>query len=150
MATAMGGDVVMQMLREFREMQEEAKVQYQRTDTALRVVNAKTDVLFERTQVLVERAQVYEQQARALAEQVLGLTEQARGFAEDIRELLGHVGELTTQVSTLTQELGGVKRVQSKMFEQVGRTLHRLAEAQASDRQRIEALELQVDGAGKP
>ncbi|RKG88005.1 hypothetical protein [Corallococcus terminator] len=136
MAKAMGGDVVMQMLREFREMQEEARVQYERTDTAMRVVNAKTDVLFERTQVLFERSKVY--------------AEQARVFTENIGELFGHVGELTTQVSTLTQELGGVKRVQGKMFEQVGRTLNRLAEAQASDRQRIEALELQIEGTGKP
>lgn len=108
MATATGGDVVMKLLQEFREMQEEARVQYARTDRAIERVT-------QRTQALAE-----------------------------------HVEKLATELSALAVEVNGMKRVHGKMFEQVGRTLNRLAEAQASDRQRIDTLELHADGAGKP
>lgn len=101
MATAMGGDVVMKLLQEFREMQDEARVQYVRTDRAIERVTQQTQVLAE------------------------------------------HVEKLAVEVN-------GIKRVHGRMFEQVGRTLNRLAEEQASDRQRIDTLELHVDGAGKP
>lgn len=108
MATAMGGDVVMKLLQEFREMQDEARGQYARTDKALERVTHQTQVLAE------------------------------------------HVEQLATELFALTVEVNGIKRVHGRMFEQVGRTLNRLAEAQASDRQRIDTLELHGDGAGKP
>ncbi|RKH42388.1 hypothetical protein [Corallococcus sicarius] len=108
MATAMGGDVVMKLLQEFREMQDEARVQYARTDRAIERVTQQTQVLAE------------------------------------------HVEQLATELFALTVEVNGIKRVHGKMFEQVGRTLNQLAEAQASDRQRIDTLELHVDRAGKP
>lgn len=122
MATAMGGDVVMKLLQEFREMQDEAEVRYARTDRVLEQVTQQSQVLFQNTRILFERTRV----------------------------LFENVEVLTTQVSALAQELGGIKTTHGRMFEQVGRTLNRLAEAQTSDRQRIDTLELHVDGAGKP
>lgn len=135
MAKAMGGDMVLQLLHEFRELQEESRVQYARTDRSLKVVNTKVRVLFKRTQVL--------------ANQVRVLAEQMHVFAGQLDEFRDNVGELTTHVSTLAKELDGVKRVQTKMFDQMGRMLHHLADAQASDRQRIVVLEQHVEGAGE-
>ncbi|NBD12823.1 hypothetical protein [Corallococcus silvisoli] len=128
MAKAMGGDMVLQLLHEFRELQEESRVQFARTDKSLKVVNTKVRVLFKRTQVLAN---------------------QVRAFAVQLDEFRDNVGELTTHVSTLAKELDGVKRVQTKMFDQMGRMLHHLADAQAADRQRIVVLEQHVEGAGE-
>ena len=78
MATAMGGDVVMKLLQEFREMQDEAEVRYARTDRVLEQVTQQSQVLFQNTRILFERTRV----------------------------LFENVEVLTTQVSALAQELG--------------------------------------------
>ncbi|MCY1041094.1 hypothetical protein OV208_07165 [Corallococcus sp. bb12-1] len=184
MAKAMGGDVVMQMLREFREMQEEAKVQYARTDAVIDAVIRQTEMLlahsrlhFERTRVLFARSRelsaqtrvLFEQtrvlfeQTRVLFEQTRVLSEQTRTLFERTDEMSGHVGVLfestdtfresleglSTHLLALARELGGVKSTHGRMLERVSRSIHRLAEEQDSDRQRIEILELHLDGAGK-
>ncbi|RKG64708.1 hypothetical protein D7V80_25930 [Corallococcus sp. CA054B] len=142
MAKAMGGDVVLQMLHEFREMQEEAKEQYARTDAAILAVNQETArlsanmrVLFKHTGVLYEQVGLLHQQVGVLHEQIGGIHE--------------NMDTLTTRVSSLTREVGGLKSTHSRMLEQTGRAIHMLAEVQASNRKRIEALEQAVGGAGE-
>ncbi|NOK19652.1 hypothetical protein [Corallococcus carmarthensis] len=177
MAKAMGGDMVLQLLHEFREMQEEAKEQYARTDAAILAVNQETDrlstkvevlfkhtgVLYAHTQVLYEQVGVLNQQVGVLNQQVGVLNQQVGVLHQQVGVLNQHVGvlheqiggihenmdTLTTRVSSLTREVGGLKSTHSRMLEQVGRTIHHLAEIQASDRQRIDVLEQTVGGAGE-
>ncbi|WP_404367126.1 hypothetical protein ACIHQR_00555 [Corallococcus coralloides] len=132
MATATGGDVMVRMLQEFREMQEESKEQFARTEKALRAVHMKCRVLFRKTQRMSDRIHV-------IAEQVSALDAEMNEFRDNM-------GELTTHVSTLTQEVHGIKSAQIRMFGQVGRALNHLAEAQSSDRKRIDVLEERMDG----
>ncbi|RKH89503.1 hypothetical protein D7Y21_10190 [Corallococcus sp. AB045] len=135
MAKTMGGDMVLQLLHEFREMQGEAKEQYARTDAAILAVNqeaarlsANMNVLFKHTGTLYEQMGLLHQQVGSLRE---------------------NMDSLTTQVSALTREVGGLKSTHGRMIEQAGRAIHQLAEAQASNHQRIYALEQSVGGAGE-
>lgn len=142
LAKAMGGDVVLRMLSEFREMQEEARVQYARTDAALLAVNQQIRVVQKHTQILYERTRILFERTRALHEDT-------RVLFETTGMLTEHMGGLTTHVSSLAKELGEVKQVQGKMFGQMGRMLHHLADAQAADRKRIDVLEERMDGPGE-
>ncbi len=128
MAKATGGDLMLKMLREFREMQEESKEQFARTEQALRALRMKCRVVFRRTQVFAD---------------------QVRAFSREVDGFRDNMGEFATHVSALAKEVDSVKRTQTKMFGQTGRMLHQLAEAQASDRERIDALEEHVDGPGE-
>ncbi|WP_223640571.1 hypothetical protein [Corallococcus sp. EGB] len=135
MAKAMGGDLMLQMLQEFREMQEESKEQYARTQKALKVVDMKCRVLFKRSQVF--------------AHQVRAFSEQVRVFSQEMDAFRDNMGEFVTHLSTLAKEVDGVKLNQTKMFGQMGRALHHLADAQTSDRERIGVLEERMDGPGE-
>ncbi|MBN8230176.1 hypothetical protein JYK02_21930 [Corallococcus macrosporus] len=135
MAKAMGGDLMLQMLSEFREMQEEAKEQYARTDAAILAVNQETERLSANMNVLFKHTGILYEQMGVLHQQIGSLRE--------------NMNTLTTQVSFLTREVGGLKSTHGRMLEQVGRTIHHLAEIQASDRERIDVLEQTVSGAGE-
>ncbi|MBN8470765.1 hypothetical protein JYJ95_30025 [Corallococcus exiguus] len=135
MAKAMGGDLMLQMLQEFREMQEESEVQYARTQKALRVLRMKCRVVYRRT--------------RIFADQVRAFSEQVRVFSEDVDGLRENMEEFATHVSGLAKEVDGVKRTQTKMFGQMGRMLNHLADAQSTDRKRIDVLEVRMDGPGE-
>ncbi|RKH51038.1 hypothetical protein D7X55_20550 [Corallococcus sp. AB049A] len=135
LATATGGDVMVRMLQEFREMQEESKEQFARTERALRTVHMKCRVLFRKTQRMSDR--------------IHAISEQVSALDAEMNEFRDNVGELTTHVSTLTQEVHGIKSTQIRMFGQVGRALNHLADAQSSDRERIVTLERTVGGEGE-
>ncbi|RKH17507.1 hypothetical protein D7Y13_27125 [Corallococcus praedator] len=164
MATAMGGDVVMQMLRELREMQEEARIQDARTDAVIDAVIRQTELILEHSRMHFERTRVLFARSRELSAQTRVLFEQTRVLFDRTDELSRHIGvlsestdtfresleKLADQMQTLARELKGVKSTHGRMLEQVARSLHRLAEAQDSDRQRIHVLELNLDGTGKP
>ncbi|MBN9681428.1 MULTISPECIES: hypothetical protein [unclassified Corallococcus] len=125
MAKAMGGDLMLQMLHEFREMQEEAKEQYARTQKELRVLRMKCRVVYRRTQVF--------------ADQVRAFSREVDGFRDNMHEFVTHL-------STLAKEVDGIKLHQTKMFGQAGRMLNHLADAQSTDRKRIDVLEERMDG----
>ncbi|CAM4096170.1 hypothetical protein G4177_28995 [Corallococcus sp. ZKHCc1 1396] len=170
MATAMGGDVMMKLLQEFRELQEEARIQSARTDAVADAVIQQTVMLlehsrlhFERTRVLFAKTRELSAEMKVLFEQTRVLFEQTRVLFERTDDLSGHVGvlsestdtfregleKLADQMLVLAQELKGVKSMHGRMIEQAGRAIHRLVEAQDSDRQRINVLELHLDGTGK-
>ncbi|RKG99505.1 hypothetical protein [Corallococcus carmarthensis] len=177
MATATGGDVMVRMLQEFRELQEESKEQFARTEKALRTVHMKCRVLFRATQRMSERSHdlkeqvgafsqrvsAFAQDVGALAQDVGALAQdvgtlgqdvgtcmqQVRVFDAELNEFRDNMGELTTHVSTLTQEVYGIKTAQTRMFGQMGRMVHHLADAQASDRKRIDVLEERMDDPGE-
>ncbi|RKH27791.1 hypothetical protein D7Y15_17355 [Corallococcus sp. AB030] len=128
MAKAMGGDLMLQMLQEFREMQEESEVQYARTQKALRVLRMKCRVVYRKTRIFAD---------------------QVRAFSQEVDGFRDNMGELTTHVSELAREVDGVKRTQTKMFGQMGRMLNHLADAQTTDRKRIDVLEVRMDGPGE-
>ncbi|MBZ4335907.1 hypothetical protein [Corallococcus sp. AS-1-12] len=128
MAKAMGGDMMLQMLHEFREMQDEAKEQYARTQKELRVLRMKCRVVYRKT--------------RAFADQVRAFSQEVDGFRDNM-------GEFVTHLSTLAKEVDGIKLHQTKMFGQAGRMLNQLAEAQSTDRKRIDVLEERMDGPGE-
>ncbi|CAM4295177.1 hypothetical protein [Corallococcus exiguus] len=128
MAKAMGGDLMLQMLQEFREMQEESEVQYARTQKALRVLRMKCRVVYRKTRIFAD---------------------QVRAFSREVDGFRDNMGELTTHVSELAREVDGVKRTQTKMFGQMGRMLNHLADAQTTDRKRIDVLEVRMDGPGE-
>ncbi|WP_375755611.1 hypothetical protein [Corallococcus exercitus] len=142
MATATGGDVMVRMLQEFRELQEESKEQFARTERALRTVHMKCRVLFRKAQRMSDRVHGFSEQVSAFAQQV-------RAFDEELNEFRDNLGELTTHVSTLTQEVYGIKTAQTWMFGQMGRMVHHLADAQTSDRKRIDVLEERMDDPGE-
>lgn len=156
MAKAMGGDVVLQMLHEFREMQEEAKEQYARTDAAILAVNQETTrlsanvkALFKHTGVIYAHTQVLYEQVGLLHQHIGVLNQHVGVLHEQIDGIHENMDTFTSRVSSLTREVGGLKSTHSRMLEQVGRTIHYLADAQASDRERIVTLEQAVGGAGE-
>ncbi|GMU02708.1 hypothetical protein KH5H1_68280 [Corallococcus caeni] len=170
LATATGGDVMVRMLQEFREMQEESKEQFARTEKALRTVHMKCRVLFRKTQRLSDRVHDFRGQVDAFSQQVGAFSQQVGAFSQqvdafsqqvgafsqrvgafdgELNELRDNMGELTTHVSTLTQEVHGIKSAQIRMFGQVGRALNHLADAQSSDRKRIDVLEKRMDEPGE-
>ncbi|WP_147445548.1 hypothetical protein [Corallococcus aberystwythensis] len=149
MATATGGDVMVRMLQEFRELQEESKEQFTRTETALRTVHMKCRVLFRKAQRMADRVHVLSEQVSAFSQQVSAFSQQVSAFDEEMNEFRDNMGELTTHVSTLTQEVYGIKTAQTRMFGQMGRMVHHLADAQSSDRKRIDVLEERMDDPGE-
>ncbi|MCY1029958.1 hypothetical protein OV207_00680 [Corallococcus sp. BB11-1] len=163
MATAMGGDVMMKLLQEFRELQEEARIQSARTDAVVDAVIQQTEMILEHSRLHFERTRVLFARSRELAAQTRVLFEQTRVLFERTDELSRQIGGLSESTDTfreslekladhllaLAQELKGVKSTHSRMIEQAGRAIHRLVEAQDSDRQRINVLELHLDGTGK-
>ncbi|NOK11636.1 hypothetical protein [Corallococcus exercitus] len=128
MAKAMGGDLMLQMLSELRELQEESKEQYARTQKTLQVVDMKCRVLFKRSQVMAHQLRVLSQEMDAFRD---------------------NMGEFVTHLSTLAKEVDGVKLNQTKIFSQMSRALNHLADAQASDRKRIDVLEERMDDPGE-
>jgi predicted RNase H-like nuclease (RuvC/YqgF family) len=128
MAKAMGGDMVLQLLHEFREMQEEAEEQYARTQKTLRTLRMKCRVVYRKTRVFAD---------------------QVRAFSQDVDGFRDNMGEFVTHLSTLAKEVDGIKLNQTKMFGQMGRALNHLADAQSTDRKRIDVLEDRMDGPGE-
>ena len=128
MAKAMGGDLMLQMLNEFREMQAEAKEQYARTQKELRVLRMMCRVVYRRTQVFAD---------------------QVRAFSREVDGFRDNMDEFVTHLSTLAKEVDGIKLHQTKMFGQAGRMLNQLADAQNTDRKRIDVLEERMDGPGE-
>ncbi len=127
---ATGGDVVLQMLRELRDLQQQVQVENGRTEERLTRTQANVATLTQNVATLTRNVETLTQNVETLRQNVVTMAE--------------NMGMLTQNMSGLVESFRGTKERHEQYLAQLGRTVDMLADQQRQDRDRLDTHEHRI------
>jgi ABC-type transporter Mla subunit MlaD len=144
MAMATGGDVVLQMLRELRDLQQQVQVDHERTEERLTGTQRNVGTLTQTVGTLTRNVATMGQTVGTLTQTVETLTQNVATLTQNVATLTRNVATMGQNVEMLAENMSGLvesfrgtKQLHEQYLTQLGHTVSVLADQQLLDREKL-------------